>query len=411
METRRLSRIENSKKNKKRKKTKRILGIAASIIIIIILGVGLWATGIYAKLMNKINDTYQEVDKSALRQDETQSNIDETMKRFTVLFAGIDLGEGREKLGQTAATSRSDALVLATVDMENGRIDLVNIPRDTLSYIDVVGYYDKITHARAFGQNIKETMVSIENLLHVPVDYYAEIDFAGFQAIVDKLGGIDIDVEANIWDYDMKYIQIKKGYQTLNGDLALKYVRARAQDSDMMRGQRQLKAIQAIFNKAKQLNNVTAISDLIDIAGDHMVHNFTSKQVNTLIMSMIGKGYSIYRHQIAGYDVMYHSVYYYYPSPKSLFAISTLLNHQLGLTAPTKNQLMNIRYANYIQPLKKKTYTKTSEKTGEQLGLTKINLSKEIPSTDDYTHLPETLDIQELLNKMSNPDSVATGLE
>lgn len=378
--------------------------IVLSILSLLLIGGGIWATGLYFKLMNTVENTFQGVEKSQLRELSNSGQnieVDSTMNKFTILFSGIDLGENRDKLGQTVENSRSDAMIVATVNMAEERIDLVNIPRDTLSYIDKVDYYDKINHSRAFGGNVKDTMISIENLLHVPIDYYVEVDFDGFMQVVDKLGGIDIDVKTDIWSYELDRIYIKQGYQTLNGDLALKYVRARAQDSDAMRGQRQLDAIQAIFAKVKQIQNITLLSGLIDIAGEHMTHNLTTQKVNTIITSLLGKNFKMYRHQVKGYDVMYENIYYYYASPTSLFEISTLLNYQLGLQLPNKRQLMNIRYSNYIRPLYKKLYNKRTTITGKEAKLSRAYLSAEIPADDAFDYLPETLNVQELLTKMS----------
>ena len=84
-----------------------------------------------------------------------QSNIREgkvnPSKDCFNLILGIDDNEGRRKNGQTTEHSRTDSMILSTFSPEKRQIRLLSIPRDTISYIPKVGYYDKITHAHAYG--------------------------------------------------------------------------------------------------------------------------------------------------------------------------------------------------------------------------------------------------------------------
>ena len=66
-------------------------------------------------------------------------------------------------------------MILSTFSPEKRQIRLLSIPRDTISYIPKVGYYDKITHAHAYGGPVA-AMDSVEATLNVPVDYYVRVN-------------------------------------------------------------------------------------------------------------------------------------------------------------------------------------------------------------------------------------------
>lgn len=93
---------------------------------------------------------------------------------------------------------------------------------------------------------------------------------------------------------------------------ALAFARSRYYDSDIERGQRQLQVIHAPIDKAKSLNALSKINDVINIAGDNVEHNLTTTQISTAIKMFINDDIKIVSHRINGYDVMYGGVYYYY---------------------------------------------------------------------------------------------------
>ena len=102
-------------------------------------------------------------------------------------------------------------------------------------------------------------------LLNTRVDYYVVTNFAGFGKIVDTLGGVDIDVENNMAHQDGKYsINLAKGYQHLNGDKALQYVRYRGgPTADIGRTQRQQKFIKALAQQMFQAKTILKLPQLI----------------------------------------------------------------------------------------------------------------------------------------------------
>ena len=80
------------------------------------------------------------------------------------------------------------------------------------------------------------TVKTVENFLGVDIDYYIETDFAGFSRIIDTLGGVEIDVDTDMFYVDTAqdlYIDIKAGRQVLDGETALQYVRYRDRLGDV----------------------------------------------------------------------------------------------------------------------------------------------------------------------------------
>lgn len=193
---------------------------------------------------------------------------------FTVLLVGVD-----ERAGDEGDGVRSDTLVLLRVNPRAGRMSLLSIPRDTR--VDVRGRgQGKINSAYAYGYLhpndlyaggvsqqesgmalAAETVESFTGIRQYGyrVDYMTQLNFAGFSALVDALGGITVDVPKRIVDnayptadYGVMRIEFVQGIQRMTGDQALIYARTRHADNDFGRNQRQQQVIQAILAEMRQ---------------------------------------------------------------------------------------------------------------------------------------------------------------
>ncbi len=161
-----------------------------------------------------------------------------------ILFMGSD-----QRPGEPA---RADTLMLMRVDRQAGTISQLSIPRDTLA--DIPGYGEgKINSAYAYGGPALQ-IEAVQQLTGLPVHHYVELDFDGFPAIVDSLGGVDIDVPKTI---DSQYpegvqwtqVHFDAGPQHMDGERALTYVRVRYSDDDFQRMGRQQQFMQALTQK------------------------------------------------------------------------------------------------------------------------------------------------------------------
>lgn len=193
---------------------------------------------------------------------------------FTVLLVGVD-----ERAGDEGDGVRSDTLVLLRINPREGRISLLSIPRDTR--VDVRGRgQGKINSAYAYGYLhpndlyagdvsqqesgmalAAETVETITGIRQYGyrVDYMTQLNFAGFAALVDALGGITVDVPKRIVDdayptadYGVMRIEFAQGVQRMSGEQALIYARTRHADNDFGRNQRQQQVIQAMLAELRQ---------------------------------------------------------------------------------------------------------------------------------------------------------------
>ncbi|MES3705698.1 LCP family protein [Staphylococcus ureilyticus] len=262
-----------------------------------------------------------------------ESKVNPSKDPISILFLGIDDNSGREKNGQSAEQSRTDAMILSTFNANKEQIRMLSIPRDTISYIPEVGYYDKITHAHAYN-GPTASMDSVEATLNVPVDYYVRINMEAFVDAVDELGGIEYDVPYNISEpntNDTGKIKVKKGHQKLNGDEALAVARTRHQDSDLKRGQRQMDLIKKLFIKAQKADSFSKLDDVIEIVGKNAKHNLSYKEVKALATSYLKDDVKIKSKQLEGQDDYLNGVYYYNPNIKNIQDTANLLRSDLNL--------------------------------------------------------------------------------
>lgn len=174
-------------------------------------------------------------------------------KRINILFLGVDDGEGEN------SPRRSDTMIVASINPEDGTINMLSIPRDTQVTIPGRKGEDKITHAYAYG-GPQLAVRTVQEFLHIPVHYYVSVNWQGFIKVVDILGGVDLYVERDM-DYEDPYadlsIHLDKGYQHLDGYKAGQYVRFRHDElGDIGRVQRQQRFLKALSTEMFQVGTV-----------------------------------------------------------------------------------------------------------------------------------------------------------
>jgi LCP family protein required for cell wall assembly len=243
------SKAEEEKPKKKRHIFRNT--IIAFLCVVIIGGscLGLFAYKSLQDLLSSFDTEEQlgensHIDSSLLYRDNAQINI---------LLVGVDAREGETE-------SRSDTMILVTLDHKNQQIKLTSFLRD--SYVAIAGKNRKSKLNSAFFSGGIQTLTdTLELNFKVDIDYYAMVDFDIFTTIVDEIGGINVEVTQQESRYtkwaknDGVLIPIEAGENVLlNGQQALWYSRMRKLDSDFMRTQRQRKVITAIVEKSKSLS-------------------------------------------------------------------------------------------------------------------------------------------------------------
>jgi LCP family protein required for cell wall assembly len=179
--------------------------------------------------------------------------------RVTILVMGLDYRDWETGDGPP----RTDTMILLTIDPLTKTAGMLNVPRDL--WVSIPGFdYGRINTAYPLGiaYNVPGggpglAMQTVESLLGVPIDYYAIIDFSAFEQFIDELGGIYVDVPAEITVDPIGKANtntLEPGRQLLDGGNALAYARARhTEGGDFDRAQRQQQVILAIKDRAIEL--------------------------------------------------------------------------------------------------------------------------------------------------------------
>jgi polyisoprenyl-teichoic acid--peptidoglycan teichoic acid transferase len=161
--------------------------------------------------------------------------------RLVLLTVGSDSGAPKFGRGGSMESGRADALQLVIIDTARRRGAVVSFPRD--SYVPIPGHgTNKINAAMAFG-GPRLLVATFEQLTGLTIDYYALTSFDGLTDIVNKVGGVQVNVDMNLRDHFAGAF-LDKGKRTLRGGQALAYARARKTlpggDFDRSRHQGQL---------------------------------------------------------------------------------------------------------------------------------------------------------------------------
>jgi len=222
-----------------------------------------------------------------------QVNLDLT-KNVNILLLGTDARTADEG-------ARSDTIILVNIDPKDKKINVLSIPRDTR--VDIPGHgYDKINSA--FNKDYFDdggadlAVKTVESLLGLPEDgipFYAVVNFAGFEKVIDAIGGVTIDVKERMyyysWTGDVK-IDLQPGVQHLDGEKALEYARFRydaygdftvdSEGNVHGRIERQQELLKAIVDQTKDIRNLWRFPQVAKAIGEAVNTNLTPSQITKL---------------------------------------------------------------------------------------------------------------------------------
>ena len=180
-------------------------------------------------------------------------------KTYNFLILGVD--KRFDDVG------RSDTIIVLSVNMAKKKIGLISVPRD--SYVEIPNHgMTKINHAYAYGQaELSRQMV--ENTLGIKIDNYIVFNFRSFKNIIDKLGGVDLNVDKDMyyrddWDGEKGFvIDLHAGPQHLDGEKAIQYIRYRDEEGDIGRVRRQQTFLSAVLETLTYPKTVTKIPGIL----------------------------------------------------------------------------------------------------------------------------------------------------
>jgi LCP family protein required for cell wall assembly len=198
-------------------------------------------------------------------------------KAAIALVIGYDHRAGVE----SDRPSLSDTIMLVRADPSTKTISMLSFPRDLdvpiycpRTKTDTEGYVassnDRINSAYSrCGET--GTVLTVKHLTGLPINFLITVNFHGFKEVVDKIGGVWMDVDRRYYNRntgayynDYANINLQPGYQLLSGQQALDFVRFRHTDDDLHRNARQQQFVQALRAQISQNFSYTSIPSLID---------------------------------------------------------------------------------------------------------------------------------------------------
>jgi len=257
--------------------------IFASIFIAIILGI----TAFY---INNILNKIQNNNTNIKIEDKTNNNEQNVVKKENNLINIVLFGIDARNL---KSPSRSDSIIILSINSETKKIKLISLMRDM--FVEIPGKNkNRINAAYAFG-GPELAIKTINHNFDLGISKYVTINFYGFEKVIDNIGGVEIDVKKDEIKYINSYMKetqnlfggeykeiTNEGRQLLNGRQALAYSRIRyVGNADYERTERQRRVLTQIFNKVKSQGTTKKIS-LINSILPYIETNLSKNEIINL---------------------------------------------------------------------------------------------------------------------------------
>lgn len=275
---------KNRRKRAMPLKRKLLLGVCIVFLIVVCA-----AMGVVAYVADKMGKIETETLDPAKLSISDEYEYDETGYLNVALF-GLDTRATDESMG-----SRSDTIIVASLNRETKEIKMISVYRDTLMRLNDGEYY-KATEAYAYGKE-EEAIAMLNRNLDLSIDHYVTVDFNALVDVIDAVGGIEIDVTEeevegrdgfNFNGYIMDVMEntgkesvgvTEPGLQTLNGIQATAYARIRYTDGgDFARAERQRTVIEKTVEKLQNCS-LSTLDQIIDDVFPKVKTNFTMIEI------------------------------------------------------------------------------------------------------------------------------------
>lgn len=239
------------KKNSGANKVKNIFRAVIAVILVAVIGAGCFVGNAMGKVTYDDKRKNQYVSRSDLAHSSSVTNI---------LLLGVD---ARNPKDDTA--SRSDSMMLISIDKAHNCVKMVSFLRDTWVYIPCIDKKQRLNAACQYdGYN--GVVDTIEYNFGIDIDGYVVADFEMFKVLVDSIGGVEVEVSEKeakeVTSHKGRYgnVKLDAGKYKLTGEQALAYCRIRKIDTDFMRAYRQRTVMQAILKSVKSANPIKLVS-------------------------------------------------------------------------------------------------------------------------------------------------------
>jgi LCP family protein required for cell wall assembly len=238
-----------------------LLAVLAALLAVVlaVAGAAWWAVRNVSNSIERIPDAFEIPEEARPAPAEDGS--------LNILLAGLDSEDSGEAFEKGEA--RTDAVMILHVDQKREKAYIISIPRDT--WVPIPGHGEnKINAAYSFG-GPSLYVQTIEDLTGLRMDHLAVIDWGGFRALTDALGGVELTFDEPVVTWDGNTYE--PGTHTLSGDEALQYVRERkalpAGDFDrVQRQQNYLRALMRQLQASDVMSEPGRVLDIVDAFGE-----------------------------------------------------------------------------------------------------------------------------------------------
>lgn len=207
---------------------------------------------------------------------------------YNILLAAADKGG-----------SRTDSMMVLSYDVPNQKVGVVSVPRDTITK------REKGHPKLAYGSGgVEQRVEDVSHMLGIPIDGYIKVKIKGFIALVNYLGGVDIEVPVDM-NYDDPYqdlhIHYTKGYQHLDGQQAMEVARYRHDNdnpdgtpgpnqdyTDVGRTRTQQEILKALAKKVLSWGNITKIGGFVEIFNQNVETDLTLNEMMWFAQQALG---------------------------------------------------------------------------------------------------------------------------
>ncbi len=217
----------------------------------------------------------------------------------TLELDGLEKSDGHVvnvlAIGVDESETRSDTIILASINSKTKGISLMSIPRDTRVMYN--GYRDKLTHLFSYDPTGQLTLNTVEEVTGADINHMIIINFDGFSDVIDALGGVDIEVPdlgkgGMYYDdpYQDLHIALKAGYQHLDGEQAEGFVRFRSgyANADLGRTEAQRYFLQQLVDQKLKLRYITKIPSVFKSLEGNVITNYSCGDVFVQMIRMLG---------------------------------------------------------------------------------------------------------------------------
>ena len=303
-----------------KKKKRTWLKVTGIILLILIVGGGVYAFTVYNSLKTAV-ETMNEPIKQTQSDKRVEPIAVKNKDPFSVLMLGVD--------ERTGDKGRSDTMIVLTVNPNTNSVKMLSIPRDTRTEIVGKGKVDKINHAYAFG-GVQMSVDTVENFLNIPIDYYMKVNMEGFSDIVDAVGGITVQ---NDLDFSYDGYHFAKGPVQLDGKKALAFTRMRHEDprGDFGRQERQRQIIQGVIKEGASVSSLTNYQNIFNAIGKNVKTNLTFDEMVDIQKNYKSAGSNITQMEIKETGTKIGGIYYGLVSDAEKQRLQNELRAQLEL--------------------------------------------------------------------------------